>query len=238
MALVTGGTRGIGAEIVRQLLEAGARVIFTGRHGTGSVESLRQELQSGAIYESIDFEDPDSTEAFARRMTEHPIDILINNAGVNTISPTEQVRLSDWDRIQQVNVRAPFVLCRALVPCMAKRGWGRVVNIASIFAEITRKERIAYSASKSALVGLTRTLALDYAGQGVLANALGPGFIDTDLTKTMLTEPQRRELCAQVPLGRLGHPREIARIVLFLASETNSFMTGQHILADGGFSIT
>lgn len=130
------------------------------------------------------------------------------------------------------------MLSKTLAPNMAERRFGRIINISSIFGHVTRSQRIAYTTSKAALVGMTKTLATDYSARNVLVNAVGPGFIDTELTRRILTEEARQELMNQVPMGRLGTPEEIANVVTFLASAQNSFITGQHIIADGGFTIT
>ena len=121
---------------------------------------------------------------------------------------------------------------------MAARNYGRIVNIASIFGHVTRAKRAAYTTSKAALIGFTKSLALDYAAQNVLVNAVGPGFIDTDMTREILSSDQRAALINQVPAHRLGTPEEIAQLITFLVSENNTFVTGQHVVADGGFTIT
>lgn len=237
-ALVTGGTRGIGAAVVRELLESNATVIATGTDES-RIASLNgsARAENGKVrYERVDFSDDAATDAFARAMASQPIGILINNAGINKIAAVGEVDMADWDRIQRVNVRAPTVLCRAIAPAMAGRGYGRIVNISSIFGHVSRSKRASYSTSKFALNGLTRALALDYAADGVLANSVAPGFIDTDLTRDILSEPERQALAESVPLKRLGNEAEIARVVVFLASDANTFITGQSVIADGGFT--
>lgn len=234
-ALVTGGTRGIGAAIARSLAAAGARVVATG----SSAESLARAAVGeppGVELRAVDLADAAATEAFAGAMAELGFDVLVNNAGINKIALAGDLALADWDRIQAVNVRAPMVLCRALVRGMAERGYGRIVNISSVFGDVSRSQRAAYTASKYALRGLTRTLALDYASRGVLVNAVAPGFIDTELTRTVLGEAGMRAMAERVPMGRLGTVDEIARVVTFLASEANGYLTGQHVVVDGGFT--
>lgn len=232
--LVTGGTRGIGAGVVKLMEAAGARVIATGRED--SVREARSRASSDTSYAVVDLSHRAETEAFARDLESERIDVLINNAGINRIALVGDVDMGDWDEIQEVNVRAPMVLCRALAPRMAAEGYGRIVNISSIFGHVTRSMRVSYTTSKYALLGLTKTVAVDYAKQSVLCNAVAPGFIDTELTRTILSSEQREELAAATPLGRLGTVEEIARVIGFLASEANSFITGQLILADGGFT--
>ena len=143
-----------------------------------------------------------------------------------------------FDRILRVNLRAAVVLCDALVPKMAERGYGRVVNVTSIFSQVSKSGRASYATSKFALFGFTRTMALDFAPRGVLANCIGPGFIETEMTQRMLGEAGIREMIATVPLGRLGQPEEVARFTAFLASPLNTFLTGQNIILDGGFTST
>jgi len=230
LALVTGGTRGIGAAIARSLLSEGAEVIVT---GTGKYPN-----DLPASFECVDFTDADETDRFVERMAERPIDILVNNAGINRISPTSEIDPQDWDKIQRVNVRAPFLLCSRLAPQMAKRGYGRILNITSIFGTITKAKRLSYSTSKFALVGMTKALAVEMARSNVVVNSLAPGFIDTELTRTILSASEIKELAESVPLGRLGVPAEIAQVALFLLSSENTLIVGQNIVADGGFSIT
>jgi len=237
-ALVTGGTRGIGAAIVKELAGSGASVVATGRDRT-RIDALQAEAKRASIavrYEAVDFADSKATEAFAARMAGEPFSVLVNNAGINKIAPTGEVDMADWDRIQQVNVRAPMVLCRALAPRMAERRYGRIVNITSIWSHVSRSQRVSYSTSKTALVGLTRALALDYAASNVLANGVAPGVIDTELTRKVLSEKEHRDLVSAIPVGRLGSEAEIARVVAFLASNSNTFITGQNIIADGGYT--
>lgn len=237
-ALVTGGSRGIGGAICKQLAASGAAVIAT---GTNPEQLLRLQRDADSVglalrYERVDFADVSDTERFAQRFASEPISVLINNAGINKIALTGEVDMRDWDRIQCVNVRAPMLLCRAIAPRMAARNYGRIVNITSIFGQVSRAKRVSYSTSKFALCGLTRALALDYAESNVLANALAPGIIDTELTRSVLGESERAELAATVPMRRLGNESEIARVATFLASSANSYITGQIIIADGGFT--
>ena len=237
-ALVTGGSRGIGAAIASLLADFGANVIATGTN-PGQLSQLQRDADAAGRklrYERVDLADDREAEAFAERIAAEPISVLINNAGVNKIALAGEVDMHDWDRIQRVNVRAPMLLCRAIAPLMAARGYGRIVNITSIFGHVSRAKRIAYSTSKSALIGLTRALALDYAARNVLANSLAPGFIDTEMTRSILSAAERAALAAAVPLGRMGNEGEIARAAAFLASSANSFITGQSIIADGGYT--
>lgn len=236
-ALVTGGTRGIGAAIVEVLAEAGADVIATGRSpslvGTKNEPDLARRRT--VRYEVCDFLDQAATEAFAVRMGGAGLSILINNAGINRIALAGDVDMRDWDAVQRVNLRAPMLLMRAVAPGMAERGYGRIVNVSSIFGHVSRSKRVSYSTSKAGLLGMTRAVALDYASRNVLVNTVAPGFVDTELTRSILSESERAELTRAVPVGRFGHEREIALLVAFLASPLNGYVTGQSVIADGGY---
>ena len=235
VAVVTGGTRGIGAAIVSQLNRSGARVIALGSSNE-SIQSASEENPE-VEFQSTDFNDRTATNQLLETLGSRQIDILINNAGINKIDTVGEINITDWDNIHAVNVRAPFLLCRSLAPKMAERSYGRIINIASIFGHVTRAQRAAYTTSKAALIGFTKSLAVDYAKQNVLVNAVGPGFIDTELTRSILSPKEREKLTAQVPMRRLGSPEEIASLVTFLVSDNNTFVTGQHIIADGGFTV-
>ena len=141
-----------------------------------------------------------------------------------------------FQRIQLVNVFAPFSLCQAAIPSMQHKGWGRIVNISSIWGKIGKEHRAAYSASKFALDGLTLSLAAEHAADGILANCVAPGFTDTELTQKMLGEEGIRKILTTVPIRRMANVEEIARFVVWLSSPENSYITGQNIAIDGGFS--
>ncbi len=236
-AVVTGGTRGIGAAIARELLSSGCRVVATGTDSRRLTElqTVANQERLSIRYEELNLAEDRSVNQFLKRIASERIDILINSAGINRIGPVSDLKIEDWDEIQRVNVRGPLLLCRALCPSMANRKYGRVLNVTSIFGVVTKEQRAAYSTSKFALLGLTKTLAVEMAKENVLVNALAPGFIDTELTRSILTEEQRRDLAEQTPMKRMGNPDEIAKLAVFLCSESNSFMTGQQIVADGGF---
>jgi NAD(P)-dependent dehydrogenase (short-subunit alcohol dehydrogenase family) len=229
LALVTGGTRGIGAAIAARLASDGARVTVTGSRPDGT-------SPGGWSYEAVDFSDPIATERYAAALTGRDVDILINNAGINRIAPFEAIATDDFDRIHAVNLRAPFMLCRAVLPGMRRRRWGRIVNIASIFGTISKEWRASYSASKFGLDGMTAALAAEVACDGVLANCVSPGFIDTELTRTVLSEAERLALAQRVPMKRFGLPEEIAALVAWLAGPENTYISGQNLVIDGGFT--
>ena len=172
---------------------------------------------------------------FARSGPAANVDILINNAGENKPLPLDEVEPEALARILAVNVSAPFLLSRYLGVAMAERGWGRIVNISSVYSMVSREKRSMYSTSKSALNGLTRALAVELGPRGVLANAVCPGFVDTELTRQNNTPKEIAALCELVPLGRLAAVREIAEFVYFIGSDLNTYVTGQTLPIDGGF---
>lgn len=228
-ALVTGGTRGIGAATAEVLRNGGHEVFVSGSspHGTAP---------AGCTYLQCDFTERDQMQAFAREVADLDLAILVNNAGINVVGPLEEYDLAAFLRLQQVNVEAPFVLCRAVIPGMRRRRYGRIVNVTSIWSVVGRPGRSAYATAKSGLVGLTRTLALEVAADQILVNCVAPGFVDTELTRRTMGPQGMAEIVQQIPLHRLAAPDEIARCIRFLASEENSYLTGQNIVVDGGFT--
>ncbi|MCR9203016.1 MAG: SDR family oxidoreductase [Halobacteriovoraceae bacterium] len=225
-ALVTGGTRGIGQAIAQKLGQMDIDVTITGRKNTDSSFSFME----------VDFLDPKSFNQFLFDLETKEFDILINNAGINKINPVGEIQIEDWNNILMANLTAPFQIIQACLPSMLKKEYGRILNISSIFGHVSKEKRAAYSASKFGLLGLTKACAADYAQNNILVNCLGPGFIDTELTRTILTNDQIQELTSSVPMKRLGAPEEIAESASFLTSEQNTFITGQLIIADGGFT--
>jgi NAD(P)-dependent dehydrogenase (short-subunit alcohol dehydrogenase family) len=229
-AFVTGASRGIGRAIAQALSAEGAWVIGT-RTGHTDVdrEICREWVQA-------DFADVAQIHACAARVRECQPDVLINNVGINKLASFAHIDPNDFLMIQQVNVFAPFLLCQAAIPGMKAKSWGRIVNVSSIWGKISKVHRAAYSASKFAIDGMTLALAAEYSSDGIIANSIAPGFIDTELTRHILGEEGINALVPTIPAGRLGRVEEIARLVLWLVSDENTYLAGQNIAIDGAFS--
>ena len=229
LAVVTGGTRGIGRAIVERLLKDGADVVATGRAASG-------EVPAGARYESVDLEIPTQVEAFSRKLLDLKPDILINNAGFNKNLPFAEIPPELFERIQQVNVTAPFRFSQAVLAGMRERKWGRIIGISSIFGIISKEYRASYSASKFALDGMMTALAAEVAVDGILVNCVAPGLTETDMTRAALGEKGIAELVTRVPIRRMAQPEEIAAFAVWLAGPDNTYISGQIIAIDGGFT--
>lgn len=236
IVIVTGATRGIGAAIAQEYWQQGAQVIITGTHQE-EVDKLNQDCIERKRFVQVDFLNPPSLEAFLNYIASlDRLDVLINNAGINIIKHVDKVTTDDFDKVTAINYRAPFLLSQAAAKTMRHQHCGWIVNIGSIWSVITKKGRSPYAATKAGLVGMTRALATDLAADGILVNCVSPGFVLTDLTRKSLTDEEIETLAQQVPLGRFADPIEIARLVAFLGSDQNTYITGQNIVIDGGFT--
>lgn len=237
VVLVTGGTRGIGKAIADYLYECGATLLLTGTRQE-QVDHLNAEGAPRKTYLQVDFSDEQSLTRFTERLKKYErIDVCVNNAGINIVENFCDVLQEDYDKVYQINVAAPYKILKAVIPGMVKNGYGRVVNIASIWSVINRPGRSSYSISKNAVVGLTKSLAVEFAKDNVMVNSVSPGFTLTELTANTNTMEQIAELSAKVPAQRMAQPCEIATVVAFLCSSLNSYLTGQNIVVDGGYTI-
>jgi 3-oxoacyl-[acyl-carrier protein] reductase len=237
VAIVTGGTRGIGRAIVEALLEDGARVVLSGRDAA-RVEAAAAELGGsrreavGIVAEMGRAEDVQRLVHGARERFGR-LDLLVNNAGVTRDGLLVRMKDADWDEVLAVNLRAAFQATREAARVMARQKSGRIVNIASTAGVMGTAGQANYAAAKAGLIGLTKSAARELAHWGILVNAVAPGLIDTDMT-TVLAGDVRESYVAQIPLKRIGTPREVAEVVRFLASDGASYITGQVIHVNGG----
>jgi len=247
-ALVTGGGRGIGAAVARALAAAGAAVVVSARTA-GEIEAVAGELAAGGARAAAipcDVTDPESVAALAERAASEigAIDILVNNAGASASAPLRHTDLELWRRMLEVNATSVYLCTRAFLPAMLERGWGRVINVASIAGKMGAAYISAYSAAKHAAVGFTRSVAMEVAAKGVTVNAVCPGYVETSMTdesivrisaKTGLTPEEARErLRRQSPQGRIYRPEEVAWLAVTLCGEEADGINGQAIVLDGG----
>jgi 3-oxoacyl-[acyl-carrier protein] reductase len=237
-ALVTGGSRGIGAGVAIGLAEAGARVVINYVSQPAKARAMVAEIERlGGEADACggDVADPQQVQGLIAFVAGRfgGVDILVNNAGVHNHLPVEQLTVAEWQGLMAVNLQAPFMVSQRVLPYMRQMGWGRIINITSIDAFAGTSVEAHYGASKAGIVGLTKALALETAGQGITVNAIAPGSIETDML-AVRTEERRAALLAGIPVGRLGAPADIAHAVVFLASPKASFITGQVLHVNGG----
>jgi 3-oxoacyl-[acyl-carrier protein] reductase len=239
-ALITGATRGIGKSTAYCFHQAGANLILTGTNQQ-EIENLNKENKRKGIfniqYLQADFSNAVSTEMFLRKLDEvNQIDICVNNAGVNKVNDFIDTTIEEFNWINEINLNIPYRILKVVGPKMIENKYGRIVNIASIWSIVTRHGRSMYTSSKNALVGLTKTLAIEWASCNVLVNAVSPGFTITELTKTTNSIEELIAIEKLIPLKRMAEPIEIARTVAFLCSGLNTYITGQNITVDGGYT--
>jgi NAD(P)-dependent dehydrogenase (short-subunit alcohol dehydrogenase family) len=240
VAIVTGGASGIGRATAILFAREGAKVVVADRDPTGGQETVRMiEGEGGqAIFVQTDVSRAEDVQRMVRETvsTYGRLDVLFNNAGIGETAKVTEASVEHWDKVLAVNLRSVFLGCKYAIPEMVKVGGGSIINNASILAEVGFSNAPAYSASKHGVVGLTQTIALDHAAEGIRANTVCPGFIRTPMVTEGL-DPETRDYIAGLhPLGRMGEPEEVAEAVLFLASDRSSFVTGTCLFVDGGYT--
>ncbi len=249
-ALVTGASRGIGQAIALDLARQGANLLCLATRIESLTETMQKLSEMGATVENgraralaIQLGDPESVQKLLDEILgkndpsqKVQVDILVNNAGVTRDNLLMRMSEEDFDEVLAVNLKGPFLLCKGLARSMMKARSGRIVNITSVVGITGNAGQANYAASKAGLVGFTKSLARELSGRGITANLVAPGFIDTDMTAE-IPEVNRKELAAQIPLGRFGSAADIAGAVSFLVGPSGSYITGQIIVVDGGMSM-
>ena len=242
VALVTGGTKGLGRAMADALASAGASVIVTGR-STDSAEAVAREVAEAEGVRTLGIAADVASSAEVNAMVARVLDgfgrldVLVNNAGINIRRPIEQLEESEWDRVIATNLTGPWLCCRAAAAPMRKQKWGRVINVSSTLGQVGLADRTPYCSSKGGLTLMTRTLALEWAPDGINVNALCPGPFATEINRPLLDDPElSAAMAAKVPQGRWADPVELGPVAVFLASEASSFVTGATILVDGGYT--
>lgn len=237
IALITGGSRGIGRAVAIKLAEDGAFIYINYlQNESAALETLRMAKEGGGEGKICPF---DVSNFEATRNTvgnivkeKGRIDILINNAGISLDGLMARMKEEDWDRLIDTNLKGVFNCCQAITKYMMKQRWGRIVNITSVVAEAENAGQVAYSASKAGIIGLSKSLAQELGGRNICVNAVSPGFIETDMT-AFLSDEERQKVRNQIPLTRLGTPKDVAGVVAFLVSEEADYITGQVIRVNG-----
>ena len=229
VVMVTGGSGGLGFSIAKKFIDYNAKVFVTST-------TKKKECPSGGHLINCNFLEDDNFESFLSTLDSLKIDILVNNAGINKINEFEKISYNDFKEIQIVNTNAPFRITQKVIKNMKEKNWGRIINISSIFGKVSKKYRASYSASKFAIDGITAALAAEVAEYNILVNTVSPGFFETQLTKSILGIKGMREVSSILPIKRLGKPEELSNLILWLSSEYNTYISGQNIIIDGGFT--
>ncbi|MCS6808858.1 MAG: 3-oxoacyl-[acyl-carrier-protein] reductase [Bacteroidota bacterium] len=239
IALVTGGSRGIGAAIVQRLVADGATVFFTFHSSPDKARTVADE--TGGIAIQADVAQAHAVAQLVQAVLDHPanttkrIDILVNNAGITKDTLVLRMSEADWDAVIDTNLKGVFLMSKAVCKPMMSQRSGRIINIGSIVGITGNAGQVNYAASKAGIIGLTKSLAKELASRNILVNCVAPGYIDTDMT-AKISEEQKQALQRSIPLGRTAQPSEIASVVSFLASDDASYITAQTILVDGGLA--
>lgn len=238
-ALITGGTSGLGQAIARQLHDAGHQVLVTYHAGRqGADDWLNDQLSQGYTFRAypVDIADYESCQVLARSIAadDFNVDILVNNAGITQDKTFSKMDKDSWDAVLRTNLDSMFNTTKPFLDGMTERGWGRIVNIASINGSKGQFGQTNYAASKAGIHGFTKSLALEVARKGVTVNTVSPGYFDTAMVAQVRQDILENQIISQIPVGRLGIPNEIGALVRFICSEEAGFMTGSNVAMNGG----
>ena len=235
IAVVTGGTRGIGKAIVERLLKDGFSVVFTGRSQESAAKAM-ERLPSGAVGHACDVSDATAVRAlFDQVLKDHGrIDVLVNNAGITRDGLVFRMKPEQWDEVLNTNLKGAFLCAQSAArPMMKNPEGGRIINITSVIGLMGNAGQANYAASKAGLIGLTKSLAKEFASRKILVNAIAPGFIETDMT-SVVSEDLKKQILSEIPLGHMGTPDQVASVCSFLAGPDSTYITGQVLTVDGG----
>ena len=227
--LITGGSKGIGRSIVDEFLQKNYNVYSISR----SIPNVNHINFHPIIGDLLD---PLFVQELSKKIEDLKVDILVNNAGFNIVNDFHEISDFEKNQILNLNLYIPITLCQIVLRNMVGQNYGRIINISSIWGTVSRSKRVMYSVSKSGLNGLSKSIAVEYGNKNILSNSVSPGFTQTELTKNTNTQKEIEEIADKIPLKRLAYPNEIAKAVEFLASENNTYITGQNIIIDGGFT--
>ena len=238
VALVTGGSRGIGRAIALKLAENGADVAINYAGNTAAAEEVKaaiEQMGRKALLIQCSVADTDGVQAMVNQVVKElgRLDILVNNAGITRDGLLMRMKEADWDDVMNTNLKGVYNCSKAVMRTMMKQKSGRIVNMASVVGEMGNAGQANYAAAKAGVIGFTKSLAKEVASRGITVNAVAPGFIATDMTR-VLSDDQKAEMARTIPLGRAGQPEDVANAVLFLASEGAAYITGQVLNVDGG----
>jgi len=241
LALVTGGGRGIGRSIALELGKRGYSVAINYSRSAAAAEEacsqIRSAGQDAQVFQA-DVSDPSQVREMFKNISDKMgnVDVLINNAGITRDNLMIRMKDEEWDRVISSNLSSVYYCSREALKKMVKKRWGRIISLASVVALTGNAGQANYVASKSGIIGLTKTMAREYGARGITVNAVAPGFIETDMTG-VLSEEVKNSMLAQIPLGRPGTPEDIAKVVSFLSSDDAAYITGQVIAIDGGMTM-
>lgn len=238
VALVTGGTTGIGKAIAQELAKSGFNIAINYRTETEEMQELKKEIEANnvkCLFVKADISKFEETEKMAKEIIENfeKIDVLVNNAGVTKDGLIMRMKEDAFKQVIDINLVGTFNVTRNIVPYMVKQRSGRIINIASVVGIVGNAGQSNYSASKAGIIGFTKSLAKELSSRNILVNAVAPGFIETKMTD-ILNKTVKESILSQIPLGRMGTPSEVANVVKFLSEEDSSYITGQVINIDGG----